>query len=50
MANVPLTYVPVCEQKSIRSHTLMPYAVEWLHFKAAISIRLIIRIRKQRPE
>ena len=30
--NVPLTYISVFERMSIRSHTLMPYAIMWLHF------------------
>jgi len=33
MPSVPLTYICVCERMIMRWHTLMPYALVWLHFK-----------------
>jgi len=35
MPSVPLTYICVYQRMIIRWHTLMPYAVVWLHFKTS---------------
>ena len=44
MPNVSQTYISFCERMSILSHTLMPYAVVWLHFIEISKIYLCIKI------
>jgi len=41
MLNVPVTYISVCERISIRSHTLIPYAIVRLHFNITKSAHLL---------